>query len=225
VILPGAASVLEGNTGTRVLQIPVSLSAPSGQIVTASWMTLDRTAVAPGDYVAASGPVIFAPGQTTTSVSVTVSSDTIDEADELLLVSFTKPTNATIGGFFGLGFGTIIDDDPPPAIAPGQASILEGNSGTKTLQIPVSLSAPSGQTVTASWTTLDYSAIAPADYQAASGTVIFQPGQTTQTVSVNINGDTLREPDEFLVVSFTNPVNATLSGFLGLGFGTIINDD
>ena len=53
----------------------------------------------------------------------------------------------------------------------------------------------------------------------------FAPGQTTQTVPVTINGDTLNEPDELLIVSLTNPTNATIGGFLGLGFGTIINDD
>ena len=140
-------------------------------------------------------------------------------------MSLSNPTNAVIGGFYGLGVGTIVDDDPPPSIVPGQASITEGNSGTKTVQVPVALSAPSGQTVTASWTTLNDSAVAPSDYQAASGTVTFAPGQTTKTVAVTINGDTLKEPDERLLVSFRNPVNATMGGFYGLGFGIITNDD
>ena len=224
-VVPGAASISEGNSGTTTLQIPVSLSAPSGQTVTASWTTLNNTAVAPGDYTAASGTVTFAPGEKTKTVPVTINSDALNEPDELVLVSFTNPTNARIGGYLGLGFGTILNDDPPPTIVPGAASISEGNSGTTTLQIPVSLSAPSGQTVTASWTTLNNTAVAPGDFTAASGTVTFAPGQTTQTVPVTINGDTLNEPDELLIVSLTNPTNATIGGFLGLGFGTIINDD
>jgi len=35
----------------------------------------------------------------------------LDEADEVLLVAFSTPTNATIGGYYGLGLGTITDDD------------------------------------------------------------------------------------------------------------------
>jgi hypothetical protein len=224
-VVPGSASVVEGNSGTRVLQVPVSLSAPSGQTVTASWSTLNHSAAAPGDFVAASGTVTFQPGQTTKTVPVTINGDTLDEPDELMLVSFTNPTNAKLGGFLGLGFGTITDDDPPPTVVPGQASITEGNSGTRVLQVPVSLSAPSGQTVTASWSTLNHSAAAPGDFVAASGTVTFQPGQTTKTVPVTVNGDTLDEPDELMLVSFTNPTNAKLGGFLGLGFGTITDDD
>ena len=224
-VVPGAASIVEGNTGTKVLQIPVSLSAASGQVVTASWSTVNNTATAPADYVAASGTVIFQPGQTTNTVSITINADALDEPDELLLVAFSNPTNATIGGFYGLGFGTILDDDPPPAIVPGGATITEGNTGTKVLQIPVSLSAPSSRTVTATWTTLNYQAVAPGDFTTGSGIVTFAPGETTKTVPVTITGDTLAEPNELMLVSFTNPTNATIGGFLGLGFGTIINDD
>jgi hypothetical protein len=35
----------------------------------------------------------------------------VDEIDELLVVSFHHPTNALMGGFWGLGFGGITDDD------------------------------------------------------------------------------------------------------------------
>ena len=198
---------------------------PAEKTVTASWATLNYTAVAPGDYTAASGTVAFAPGEITKTVSVNINGDTLNEPDELLLVSFTNPTNATIGGFLGFGFGTILDNDPVPTVVPGAASISEGNSGTTTLQIPVSLSAPSGQTVTASWTTLNNTAVAPGDYTAASGTVTFAPGEKTKTVPVTINSDALNEPDELVLVSFTNPTNARIGGFLGLGFGTILNDD
>ncbi len=112
-----------------------------------------------------------------------------------------------------------------PTITPGQASIAEGTSGTQTLQIPVSLSAASAKTVTASWTTRNDRAVAPRDYVAASGTVTFAPGQTSQLVSITVNGDTVREPDERFFVSFKHPTNANLGGFYGLGFGIIANDD
>ena len=225
VIVPGSASIVEGNSGTKVIQVPVSLSAPSGQTVTASWSTLDNSATAPADYVTASGTVTFTPGQTTKTVAVTIKGDTLDENDELALVSFTNPANATIGGVYGLGFATITDDDPLPVIVPGSASIVEGNSGTKVIQVPVSLSAPSGRTVTASWSTLGNTATAPADYVAAAGSVTFAPGQTTKTVAVTIKGDTLDENDELALVSFTNPANATIGGVYGLGFATITDDD
>jgi hypothetical protein len=113
----------------------------------------------------------------------------------------------------------------PPTITPGEASVVEGNRGTTTIRIPVALSAPSARTVTASWTTRNDRAVAPSDYVAASGTVTFAPGETKQVVSITVNGDTLEEPDERFLVSFTHATNARLGGYLGLGFATILNDD
>ena len=61
------------------------------------------------------------------------------------------------------------------------------------------------------------------DYIAASGTLTFPPGTTTQTVSVNVVGDTTDEPDETFVVNLTNAVNAILDDSQAVG--TILNDD
>ena len=63
------------------------------------------------DYVPASGTVTFAPGETSKTVPVTVKGDTTAETDEYIVVSFTHPTNARMGGFWGLGFGVITNDD------------------------------------------------------------------------------------------------------------------
>ena len=52
-------------------------------------------------------------------MSVTVHGDAIDEPDEWLAVLFGNASNATIGGFYGIGFGIIVDDDPPPQVTPG----------------------------------------------------------------------------------------------------------
>jgi hypothetical protein len=80
--------------------------------VTGSWITLDDSAVSPGDFNAASGTVTFPPGQTTLNVAVTVNGDTLDEQNERFFVSFRNPVNATMGGIYGLGFANIADDDP-----------------------------------------------------------------------------------------------------------------
>ena len=63
------------------------------------------------------------------------------------------------------------------------------------------------------------------DYTPASGTVTFAPGQTSKTVTIQVDGDTLVEPDEYVIVSFHDPTNAVMGGFYGLGFGLITNDD
>jgi hypothetical protein len=57
--------------------------------------------------------VTFEPGQTTATAVLTVVGDTGPEPDEYVVVSFSQPTNARMGGFWGLGFAVITDDDPP----------------------------------------------------------------------------------------------------------------
>src|SRR5207245_2232172 len=111
VITPGSASIVEGNTGTKVLNVPVTLTEASSQTVTAHWATSNNSAVAPADYVAASGTVTFTPAQKSKTVPVTIKGDTVSEANERFYVKFSSPTNATIGGFAGLAFVTINNDD------------------------------------------------------------------------------------------------------------------
>src|SRR5262249_58519849 len=61
------------------------------------------------------------------------------------------------------------------------------------------------------------------DYRATSGTMTFNPGQTSKTIAVTVNGDTNVEPDETFFVNLSNPTNAGLSNSQGVG--TILNDD
>ena len=88
-------------------------------------------------------------------------------------------------------------------IVPGAATVTEGDTGTRTLNVPVSLSASSPLPVTAHWTTANYTAAAPSDYAASSGTVTFAPGETTKTVPITVKGDTAIEPNEALLVAFS----------------------
>ena len=61
------------------------------------------------------------------------------------------------------------------------------------------------------------------DYVPVSGTLTFVPGETLQTVSVVINGDTDVEPYETYEVNLSTAVNALVSDSQGIG--TIADDD
>ena len=65
--------------------------------------------------------------------------------------------------------------------------------------------------------------MAGTDYLAASGTLSFSPGTTTQTITVIVNGDPLVETDEFFFVNLIDPVAAVLDD--SRGQATILNDD
>jgi Bacterial Ig-like domain (group 3)/Calx-beta domain len=103
-------------------------------------------------------------------------------------------------------------------------SVTEGDTGTKGLTFTVTLSAASLQTVSVNYQTANGTAtVSDNDYQAASGTLTFNPGETNKTVTVQVNSDVKFEVDETLFVNLSSPVNSTVSDNQGLG--TILNND
>ena len=101
--------------------------------------------------------------------------------------------------------------------------MTEGNTGTKTASLAVTLSTASGQTVTVNYATANGTATAGSDYVAATGTLTFAPGVTSQTVVVTVNGDATGEPDETVLVNLSGATNASISDSQGIL--TITNDD
>lgn len=97
-----------------------------------------------------------------------------------------------------------------PRISVGDVSLTKPNIGNTNVVFTLSLAAASSQTITMSYATTNGSATAGIDYQPQSGTVTFQPGVTTQTVSIIIKGNTVAGPAEHFFVNLANPVNAML---------------
>jgi acetyl esterase/lipase len=128
--LAGTA-VAEGNSGTKVVTLSVHLSAPSLEPVTVAFATNDGTAKAGEDYLAASGTLTFAPGQTAKPISVTIVGDTTLESDEQFLIVLSSPAGALLDG--GPATVTILNDD-----ASFHASAFEyANPGGTSLMLDV----------------------------------------------------------------------------------------
>ena len=223
---PAALSVsdlsqAEGDAGTSLATFTVSLDAPSGKTVSVDWTTNDATARAGSDYAGASGTLTFTPGQTTKSVSVSVSGDVTFEADETFTVDLSNVANATVAD--GQGTGTVLNDDAAPTLAVGDLTLSEGDAGTTTATFTVSKTGATALPASVDWATSDATALAGSDYTGGSGSLTFTSGQTTATVTVTVSGDLTYEPTEAFHVDLSNPSGATIAD--GLGVGTITNDD
>ena len=110
-----------------------------------------------------------------------------------------------------------------PTLNVADAVTTEGDSGTTPLTFAVTLSAPDTKPVSVSFVTADGSARAPDDYEATSGSLKFNPGETTKTVTVQIRGDTLNETDETFSLMLSSPSNAVLGRTQA--FGTIVDNE
>ncbi len=110
-----------------------------------------------------------------------------------------------------------------PTASIANTAVAEGNSGITNAAFTVTLSKPSTKTVTVGYSTANGTATAGSDYTAATGTLTFAPGATSQKVNVAVTGDTAVEPSETFTVKLSNPGNATLG--TATATGTINNDD
>jgi hypothetical protein len=106
-------------------------------------------------------------------------------------------------------------------------TVAEGNTGTSNLKFRIS------RNVNANACSIQYAitggtaTAGDGDYQNfASGTADFTAGGPLfQDISVSVNGDSKVELDETVIVTLSNPVNASIAGGMGAGTGTVTNDD
>ena len=127
-LIPGGVGLPEGDSGTTVFEVPITLSEPWSETVTVDYISWPCTIFAgcgPGladagvDYEEpAPDTLTFLPGETVKTVPVTVYGDTDVEPallwGEWFLIRFLNPSsNAVLDTtFFGLGAGVIGNDDP-----------------------------------------------------------------------------------------------------------------
>jgi hypothetical protein len=112
---------------------------------------------------------------------------------------------------------------PSPTISIGDAAVLEANIGTTNLVFPVRLSFAHPNPVSVQYATSNGTATAGSDYVAKTGTLTFAPNQTSNAITVTVNGDSIAEPNEVLFVNLSNPTNANLADRQATG--VIIDDD
>jgi hypothetical protein len=131
----------------------------------------------------------------------------------------TYPSAALRAGF-------VMKVDPVTRLSIDDASVTEGNSGTKNLGFTVRLNGYPLNPVGYTLTTANGTASAGSDYTARNSTCatcFAALANPTRTENVVIQGDTTEEPNETFTVTLSAPVNAVLGD--GTATGTILNDD
>lgn len=220
----GDASIVEGDSGIRSLQFPISLSAPpaANTTVTVYWSTAPGTAGST-DFAAKKGKVVFSGAQVFKTVTVAVKPDTVPEK--------TKQMYLVAAGVDGgenhreRGTGTIYDDDPGSGInlSVGDATVVEGDSGTRLLSVPVVLSNPAVTDVFVTWSTLDGTAMAGSDYTHKAGTVKIPALGRQANLLIPLLADTISEGTENFSIVVSAAPGATILD--NTGVVTIRDDD
>jgi len=219
----GDAAVVEGATGTRSLRFGVTLSAAAGRDVTVQYSTFAGTASSSSDYTNVSGTLTIPAGAASASFVVPVRGDTTVEDKESFGVRLSNPVGASLGR--AAGTGRILNDDASSGlkVAIGDASVVEGASGTRSVRLTVSLSAPAPTTVAVAYATVAGTASSSTDFVTRTGTATIPAGGTSTSFTVSVRGDATVEPNETFTVRLSNPSGATIGRTTGVA--TVLNDD
>jgi hypothetical protein len=179
------------------------------------------------DYTLAPGTLHFAAGETSKTFQVAINNDNLNEGNETvglrLKLNGTKVANALL---------SIVDNDSPlPSIQFSDVSYTVGEAAT-TADVTVTLSHASESTVTVDYATADDTATAgttatdgSADYVDTHGTLTFDPGFVSKTISVPLNSDAVAEDDEDFTISLSNPNASALLGAPGTATVDIVDND
>jgi hypothetical protein len=219
-----SATAIEGSFPA---EFTVFLSGDTDQTVSVDYRTVDGTAKSGSDYAVQSGTITFpAHDRSFRPITVPILDDNIYEDRETFSIQLSNVRNATIDPLlvYSPAQGSIVDNDLLPTLSIGDITRNEGASGTTDFTFTVKKTGQTSLPATVQWATVDGTATrADNDYRANSDTLTFAPGETSKTVTVQVNGDTKYEPDETFYVDLSGVSNATIAR--GRGMGTIVNDD
>lgn len=112
----------------------------------------------------------------------------------------------------------------PATVSISDVSLTEGDAATTPATFTVTRSGDSTGKTSVQYATANESAIAGTDFVGIDPTTLsFAAGETTKTVTVAVNGDTVAEGDETFAVRLSSASGATISDDSGLA--TVFDDD
>jgi Ca2+-binding RTX toxin-like protein/Tol biopolymer transport system component len=221
-IAADAPGLAEGDSGVTPYTFTVTRSGDALGESTVAWMVQDDGSATPDvDFISSSGLLTFGFGETTQTITVQVIGDGRVEADESFTLTLFDAVGAEIGT--GSAQGVILNDDASiVSIAADAPAVLEGDDGVTPYSFTVTRSGDTSDVATAFYSVQSGTA-SSADFFAFPGVVVFNPGETTQTITVQVIGDTVVEGDESFTVFLAAGEGVTLG--TDTAEGVILNDD
>lgn len=215
--------VVDATADTATFAVVLDKALTEGLSV--AWSTAGAGASAGSDFLADSGTLSFAPGETVRNVTIALPRGGGAEAAE----TFSLVLGAVSGA--GAAKAVVADGVGQATIgAHGQAALakpaVQVSSPTVSekagfMEFVVSLDAPGKDPVTVHYETRDGTGKQSLDYGDVGGTLVFAPGVTTQTVRVTIPDDGAVEGTETLIFKVYGATNASLPAIDAVG--TIID--
>ena len=184
--------------------------------------TVTGTATNGSDYTLDNGTATIIAGNTSTTIELPITDDTLKELDETVILTLSNPTNAILGTNTEYTY-TIVDNDQSGTIQFGSTE-SSGEENITSVDIPVTLSEASGADTTVNYSVTGGTATNGSDYNLQDGTVTIPAGEISTNITLPIINDVLKEDSETITIELSNPTNATLGANTTFTY-TIIDDD
>ena len=223
VSISAGAGVTEGASASFTL---IASPAPTSPLK----VTINVTQS--GDYGVSTGSqTVTIPTSGSVTLTVATSDDSTDESNGSVTVTVNSATDYDVSTSHGDATVAVSDDDdpPPPVVNSTPTLSISDASGSEgdTITFTVTLSPSSSRYVWVNYYARpaygDAQSATYADFGSVYGTLTFNPGETSKTISVTLIDDSQPEGDETFVFSLYGAVQAKLGDREAVG--TIIDND
>ena len=187
-------------------------------------ITTNGTATPGVDYLPVVQVLNFAPGQTTTNISISIINDQIVEPVETFDVVLTGPTGGALLGAITNATVSITDDDMQFTFALTNFTVLE-NAGTAVIN--VLRYGVTNSTGTVAYATSDSTAFSGVDYVGVTNTLTFLPGVTNTNFTITVIDNQIVQLNRALNLRLFNatPTNNASPGTNATATLTIVDND
>jgi len=221
-----SSATFEGREDAGVVLVTVTRLGGSRNITTVSYATSDGTAAADDDFEDTIGVVEFLDTETSKTISIPLTNDTIYEAtDETFTVTLSAPTGGAMLGVTPTTTVTILDDGDAGTFE-FTAAAFTGREDDGTIGVTVTRLGGSSSDVIVKYSTSDDTATGGADYTSVTlGELTFAEGVTEVVAFISITNDTTYEVDESFGVSLVEATGGSLIGSKLNSTSVTITDD
>ncbi len=191
--------------------------------VTVSYSTSDDSAVAPADYASQSGTLTFGAGVLSLTLAVPTVNDTACEGDEIFAVRLTGSSGVDLGA--PNSAAVTIKDDDLGGVIQLVGTRFSASEGSPWAAVGVVRSGGAAGGATVQYATSDGTATAGEDYSAASGTLTFNAGETSRTLTIPLTQDWAVEGAESFNLRLTSPGGGASLGARAAAVVEIADDE
>ncbi len=172
------------------------------------------TAVSPTDYIAQTGTLAFADGETSKTITVTLADDDVFEGTEVFSVTLSNALGGAVLGGATQSKISITDnefDNQPGTFFFSRVSYSSAEDAGD-MEVMVIRSFGAAGQVTVDVNSTDGMALSNSDYQTVNTTLVFEEGIRNLTFNVVIVDDAIEESTESFTLTLSSPGNGAILG-------------